>query len=96
MGEIGIRMALGARPMQVVGLVLRGGLRLVLFGLGLGMAGAAGAALLIRALLFSAPPVDLPVYGAVAALFLAIGVLACLVPSLRASRVDPLVALRSP
>jgi putative ABC transport system permease protein len=93
--EIGIRMALGAEPGQVIRLVMRGGLTLVGIGLGLGLAGAAGAVRLIQSLLFEVQPLDLFVYGSVALLFIVVGCLACLAPSLRAARIDPLLALRS-
>ena len=93
--EIGIRMALGAKRAQVVLLVMQGGLQLVAVGLALGLAGAAGAARLIRTLLFDIQPLDPIVYGGVAVLFTAVAALACLLPSLVASRIDPLVALRS-
>ncbi len=93
--EIGIRMALGAQPGQVIGLVLRGGMRLVAIGLIAGLAAAAGAAKLIQTLLFNVQPFDPVVYGGVALLFALVAVLACLLPSLRASRIDPLVALRA-
>jgi predicted permease len=93
--EIGIRMALGARRGQVVRLVMQGGLQLVAVGLAIGLTGAAGAARLIRTLLFNVQPLDPLVYGGVALLFTAVAALACLLPSLGASRIDPLVALRS-
>ena len=93
--EIGIRMALGAQPGQVVGMVMRGGLELVAAGLVLGLAGAAGAARLIQTLLFDVRPLDPAIYGAVAAVFAVVGSLACLLPSWRASRIDPRVALRA-
>jgi len=93
--EIGIRMALGAQPGQVVGLVMRDGLRLVIVGLVTGLAAAAGAARLIETLLFGVRPLDPLVYGAVAAGFTVVAIVACLVPSLRASRIDPLLALRA-
>jgi len=92
--EIGIRMALGAQARQVVAMVLRSGLRLVVVGLALGLAAAAGAARLIQTPLFQVQPLDPVIYGAVAALFALVATLACLVPSLRASRIDPLLALR--
>ena len=92
--EIGIRMALGAQAQQVVAMVLRSGLQLVAVGLTLGLAAAAGAARLIRTLLFQVQPLDPVVYGAVTGLFALVATLACLVPSLRASRIDPLLALR--
>ena len=93
--EIGIRMALGARAGQVMGLVMRGGLQLVAVGLVLGLAAAAGAARLIQSLLFDVRPLDPRIYGSVAALFAVVASLACLLPSWRASRIDPLLALRS-
>ena len=92
--EIGIRMALGAKRAQVVRLVMQGGLQLVAIGLVIGLAGAAGAARLIRTLLFNVQPLDPLVYGGVTALFTIVATLACLLPSLRASRIDPLLALR--
>jgi ABC-type antimicrobial peptide transport system permease subunit len=93
--EIGIRMALGAQPGQVVSLVLRKGLRLVAAGLVLGLGAAMAAARLIRTLLFEVRPIEPLIYAVVAALFTAIALLACLIPSWRASRIDPLVALRA-
>lgn len=93
--EIGIRMALGAQPGQVVGLVMRSGLRLVAIGLLLGLAAAAGTARLIQTLLFNVQPFDPLIYAGVATLFAIVAAFACLMPSLRASRIDPLVALRA-
>lgn len=94
-GEIGIRMALGAQRGQVVALVLGAGLRLVALGLGAGLAVAAGAARLSESLLFGVQPLDPLIYGGVSVLFTAIAFAACAVPSWRASRIDPLVALRA-
>jgi predicted permease len=93
--EIGIRMALGAQRGQVIGLVMRGGLQLVAVGLVIGLAAAAGTARLIQTLLYEVPPMDPAVYGGVAVLFTAIAAVACLIPSLRAARIDPLLALRA-
>jgi putative ABC transport system permease protein len=93
--EIGIRMALGAQRAQVVRLVMVDGLILVAIGLAIGLAAAAGTARLIQALLFDVRPFDVSVYGGVAVLFTFVAVLACLMPSVRASRIDPLIALRS-
>jgi predicted permease len=93
--EIGIRMALGAQRRQVVSMILNGGMKLVGLGVVIGLVAAAGTARLIQALLFSVEPLDPLVYGAVAALFAVVAALACLIPSLRASRVDPLIALRN-
>ena len=93
--EIGIRMALGSPRGAVVALILGSGLRLVALGLGLGLAAAAGIAKLIASLLFNVAPLDPLVYGGVTVLFAGVATLACLLPALRASRIDPLIALRS-
>jgi putative ABC transport system permease protein len=93
--EIGIRMALGASRRQVVALVMGNGLALVAVGLVLGLAGAAAAARLIRQQLFGIEPLNLAVYAGVAAMFAAVAALACLAPSLRASRIDPIIAFRA-
>jgi putative ABC transport system permease protein len=89
------RRALGAQPAQVVGLVLRSGMKLVAIGVVLGLAGAAGTARAIQTLLFQVRPIDPIVYAVVAAVFTIVATLACLVPSWRASRIDPLIALRA-
>jgi predicted permease len=93
--EIGIRMALGAGRGQVVGLIMRSGLRLVAAGLAAGLGAAAAAARLIQALLFNVRPLEPLVYAGVVTTFGLVAALACLVPSLRASRIDPLIALRA-
>jgi predicted permease len=91
--EIGIRMALGARPRQVLGLIMGGGLKLVAIGLVLGLAGAWGVTRYMQSLLSNVQPLDPMVYGSVAIFFAVIAAAACFVPSLRASRIDPLLAL---
>jgi predicted permease len=93
--ELGIRMALGAQPGQVIRLVMRNGLELVAIGLALGLAAAAGAGRLIQTLLFNVQPLEPVIYGGVAVVFALVAALACLLPSWRASRIDPLVALRA-
>ena len=93
--ELGIRMALGAQPGQVIRMVMRSGLELVALGLALGLLAAAGAARLIGTLLYGVRPLDPLVYAAVAVVFTIVASLACLLPSLRASRIDPLDALRA-
>jgi predicted permease len=93
--EIGIRMALGATRGQVVTLVMRSGLALVAIGLALGIGGAAAASRLIRQQLFGVEPLNALLYAAVAGLFAVVATLACLGPSLRASRIDPLIAFRA-
>jgi predicted permease len=94
--EIGLRLALGAQRSQVIGLILRGGLTLVAVGMVIGLAAAAGAARLIAALLFGVAPLDPLIYAAVSALFVVVAVAACWLPSLRASRIDPITALGTP
>ncbi|HND61930.1 MAG TPA: ABC transporter permease [Opitutaceae bacterium] len=93
--EIGIRMALGSPRRAVIGLVMRSGLRLVALGLVVGLLGAVGVAQLIQSLLFNVTPLHPGVYAGVAVLFALVSAAACLMPSLRASRIDPLVALRA-
>ncbi len=93
--EIGIRMALGAQKGQVINLILSQGMKLVGLGLIVGLGVAAAGTRLIRTLLFEVGPLDPVVFGGVSLLFALVAVAACLAPSLRASRVDPLVALRT-
>jgi len=93
--ELGVRIALGARGGDVVRLVVRQGVRLVAGGTVVGLAAALGAGRWVEALLFRVSPRDPAVYGGVVLLLLAVGVAACLVPSWRAARVDPAVALRA-
>lgn len=92
--EIGIRMAMGARPGQIVAHVLGGGMRLVVIGLVAGLLGAASSAQLMTTVLYAVQPIHPPLYTGVSALFCAIAALACLLPARRAARVDPLLALR--
>lgn len=91
--EIGIRMALGARPGQVLTLTMKGGLSLVAIGLVIGLASAAGAAQLIASLLSNVAPLNPLVYGSVAVFFGLVAALACLMPAVRASRINPVAAL---
>ncbi|HWA26454.1 MAG TPA: ABC transporter permease [Lacunisphaera sp.] len=93
--EIGIRMALGAQRADVVRLVITQGMALVVVGLAAGLVGAYGLARLLSSLLYEVQPFDQSVYSAVAVLFGVVACLACWLPSWRASRVDPLVALRA-
>ena len=93
--EIGIRMALGATRAQVIGMVMRSGLALVAIGLALGLGGAAAASRLIRQLLFGVEALNPAIYLVVTVTFGLVAALACLAPSLRASRIDPLVAFRT-
>jgi putative ABC transport system permease protein len=93
--EIGIRVALGARPAQVTRPIVREGLTLALIGIALGLAGAAFATRLLSALLFGVEATDPLTFAGVAVLLLAVALLASYLPSRRALRVDPLTALRT-
>jgi predicted permease len=93
--EIGIRMALGARREQVLKVVLFDGLRPAFFGLILGLAGSAAATRLIRSVLFATQPLDAWVYvSVIGVLGLAVAA-SCLAPAWKATRIDPMQALRA-
>jgi predicted permease len=92
--EIGLRMALGASRSDVLGLVLRQGLAYVALGLALGLGGAFTATRLLASLLFEVKPADPATYAGVAALLAAVALAAAYVPARRATKVDPLMALR--
>jgi putative ABC transport system permease protein len=92
--EIGVRMALGARPAQVVRLVLGGSSRAVFIGLGIGLAIALLGSRLLRNLLYGVSPLDPIAYLSVADILAVAALAASYVPARRASRVDPLQALR--
>ena len=92
--EIGIRIALGARRGDVLRMVLRQGLRLVLVGSAIGLTFAAATSPLLAGLFFGVPPLDPVTFIGTAALFAAIGLAACYLPARRATRVDPMQALR--
>jgi predicted permease len=95
MTEIGIRIALGAQREQVLGLALVDGLRPAFFGLVFGLVASAGAVRLIQSMLYKTEPLDPAVFAAVAATLLTVAAIACLVPAWRASRLDPMQALRT-
>jgi putative ABC transport system permease protein len=92
--EIGIRVALGAGSREVLAMIIGYGLKLSALGLALGIAGAFSLRRLLRGLVFDVSPSDPLIYAGVAALMLSVALLACYIPARRASRVDPLVALR--
>lgn len=92
--EFGIRMALGAEAHNIVRLVVKEGLWLAGIGLAVGVVAAVPLASLLSGLLFGIQPGDLPTFGGVSALLAAVAAVACYVPARRATRVDPLVALR--
>ena len=92
--EIGIRMALGAQPWHVLRLILRQGLALTLIGVVLGVAGAFALTRLLASLLFGVTASDPLTYVLVSLLLIFVALLACIVPARRATKVDPLFALR--
>src|SRR3712207_2359498 len=92
--EIGVRVALGARPRDVVRLVLGRGLGLAGLGIALGLAGGLALTRVISSLLFGVGARDPLTFASVAALIALVALLACLVPARRATKVDPMVALR--
>jgi putative ABC transport system permease protein len=94
--EIGLRLAIGAQPPQVLAMIVGSGMRLVAIGLVLGLAAALALSRVLESLLFETTPFDIVSYAATAATLLAIAILACLVPARRAMRLDPIVALRQP
>ncbi len=92
--EIGIRVALGAQPRQVLGRIMREGLLLAVAGVGIGLLGSLLAARVLSTFLFGIGASDPLTFGSVALLLLAVACLATYVPSRRALRVDPVTALR--
>ncbi|HEX8694647.1 MAG TPA: ABC transporter permease [Longimicrobium sp.] len=93
--ELGIRVALGAGRRQLVRLVVRQGMRPVAVGLAAGLAGALAAGKLVSGLLFGVGAADPATFAAVALVIGGVAVVACLLPARRATRVDPMVALRA-
>ena len=93
--EIGIRMALGAPRGKVLALILKQGMELVVLGTGIGFLIALAFTRVMRSLLYEVTPADPLTFAGATLLLLAIGLLACWIPARRATRVDPMVALRS-
>src|SRR6185436_7323729 len=92
--EIGIRLALGAQTRDVLVMIVKQGAKLILLGLVIGLAGAYALTRLISSLLFGVTAKDPITFGAVAVLLAIVALLACYIPALRATKVDPMDALR--
>ena len=92
--EIGIRMALGAQPADVLRMVVRQGMSLAAIGIGIGVVGALWLTQFMSKLLFEVSPTDSPTFLLIPIVLGVVVLCACLIPARRATRVDPLVALR--
>ena len=92
--EIGIRLALGAQRGHILGLIVRTGVILTLSGIFIGVAGALALTRLLTSLLYGVTATDMMTFVVVSVALFAIAVAACLIPARRATRVEPLVALR--
>jgi predicted permease len=92
--EIGIRLSLGAQRVQVLGLVLRRGLVLTVTGIALGLIGAGAGSRLLQGMLFGVTPLDVRTFAAVSTAFGFVAMIACYLPARRATKVDPIIALR--
>jgi predicted permease len=93
--ELGVRIALGASPARVLGLVMRQGMSFVLAGLAIGIAGALLMGQVMSSLLFAVQPTDPVTYLAVSVVLMAVAAAACFVPARRVTSIDPMMALRS-
>jgi putative ABC transport system permease protein len=92
--EIGLRMAIGAEPGHVLSMIVGGGMKLVLVGVVIGVAGALAFSRFVQTLLFNVAPSDPTSYAATAGLLIVVAAIACYVPARRAMRVDPLIAMQ--
>jgi len=93
--EIGIRMALGAQPRDVLAMVIRQGVSLALAGMAIGFAAALALTRVMTGLLFNVKPTDPATFALIALLLVIVALIACYIPARRATKVDPLIALKS-
>ena len=91
--EIGVRLAVGARPVDILGMILAQGLKLALLGTGIGLLGAIALTRALRGLLFEVAPTDPFIFALVILVLALAAMLACFIPARRASAVDPMIAL---
>jgi ABC-type antimicrobial peptide transport system permease subunit len=94
-GEIGVRVALGAKPSSVAGMIVRQGGKVAVLGIAIGLGVALGTGRFIESLLFQVSPTDPAILGAIVVLLFSISLLACWLPARRASRLNPVEALRA-
>ena len=92
--ELGVRIALGAQRADLLWMVVNNGLKLALLGIALGIGGGFLVAKMIASLLFGVSPTDIPTFAGVGAALCGVALAASYIPALRATRVDPMVALR--
>jgi ABC-type antimicrobial peptide transport system permease subunit len=93
--EIGVYVALGARPLDIHRLIVGHGLKLLGLGITLGLLGALALSRLMTSLLFGVTAYDVPTLGGVSLLLAVVALAACVIPARRAAKVDPIVALRA-
>jgi ABC-type antimicrobial peptide transport system permease subunit len=92
--EIGLRMALGARPSGITGMVIKQGMVLTAIGVGAGLAGSLATTRFLAGFLFGVAPTDPITFAAISSVMAGIALLACYLPASRAMKIDPMVALR--
>ena len=92
--EIGVRMALGAQKRQVLKLVVGKGMALAVIGIAIGLVASLALTRVIRSLLFEVTPTDWLTFATASIVLLSVALLACYIPARRATKVDPLIALR--
>jgi putative ABC transport system permease protein len=92
--EVGVRMALGARPRDIITMILKQGMVLTLIGLGVGFVAALAATRVLSSVLFEISATDLLTFAIAPLILMAVALVACLIPARRATKVDPVIALR--